>query len=202
MSLRPNPFYEHVRRRLDECGDAILIPWEGYVWRFNAIEYPRPQDVLSGLGALRNGSRWNARGTFPVVYGSIDQAVAIAEVTASEAYYGLTTRKPRLFVCIRLQLRHVLDLSSTSALRSLGLRLKDIQTEDWRKLHDAGRESLTQCIGRATADAGAEGILVRSARVKRGLNFAWFPRNIRPGCVASVCEPQLLKDFATRAKKA
>jgi RES domain-containing protein len=175
MNIRHNPFYVRIRERLEETGRAILTPWEGHIWRFNAIDYPQPSDILNGHGALHHGSRWNARGTFPVVYGSTDERVAVAEVKATDCYYGLTVRRPRLFVCIRLKLDFVLDMSSVSVLRALGIRLKDIQTEDWRKLHDAGQESLTQAIGRAIADFGAEGILCRSARVKGGLNVAWFP---------------------------
>lgn len=136
----------------------------------------------------------------PVVYGSTDEKVAVAEATASDAYYGLISRKPRLFVCIRLKLTRLLDLSSLDTLRALGLRLKDIQTEDWRKLHDAGHESLTQCIGRAASDWGAEGILCRSARVKGGLNLAWFPRSKSAATLAEVCDADLLKSFASRKK--
>lgn len=193
MSLRLNPFYTQIQERLNVAGTAILTPWEGHVWRFHAIEHPQPGAVLSGIGAFTHGSRWNARGTVPVVHGSTDEKVAVAEVKAADAYYGLTSRRPRLFVCLRFQLSAVLDLSSIETLRTLGLRLKDIQNEDWRKLHDAGHESLTQCLGRAAADFGAEGILCRSARVKGGLNLAWFPRNQRPGSTAAVCDAALLR---------
>lgn len=192
MSLRLNPFFTQIQQRLDAAGAAILTPWEGYVWRFHAIEHPQPGQVLGGLGAMLHGSRWNARGTLPVVHGSTDEKVAVAEAKAHDAYYGLTVRKPRLFVCLRFRLSAVLDLSSVETLRALGLRLKDIQDEDWRKLHDAGHESLTQCIGRAAAGCGAEGILCRSARVKGGLNLAWFPRSKRPGSVAEICDADLL----------
>lgn len=193
MSRRLNPFYAQIKQSLEAAGASILTPWEGYVWRFNAIEHPRPEEVLSGVGALKHGSRWNARDTFPVVYGSTDETVAVTEVKASESYYGLTIRKPRLFVCLRFELSALLDLSSIETLHALGLRLKDIQIEDWRKLHDAGHESLTQCIGRAAADFGAEGILCRSVRIKGGFNLAYFPKNKRPKSMAEVCNADLLR---------
>ncbi len=198
MSLRLNPFHAEMHRRLDAAGAAILTRWEGHVWRFNAIAHPKPADVLSGQGAFTHGSRWNARGTFPVVYGSTDEAVAVAEAKASDAYYGLVTRKPRLFVCLRFRLTRVLDLSAIPTLRILGLRLRDIQTEDWRKLHDAGQESLTQSIGRAAAEFGAEAILCRSARVRGGLNLAWFPLRRGPGSEAEVCDAGLLAAVAPK----
>jgi RES domain-containing protein len=201
MSIRFNPFAVRIRESLKDAGQEILIPWEGHIWRFNAIEYTQPSEILSGLGALKFGSRWNARDTFPVVYGSTDERIAIAEVKASESYYGLTVRKPRLFVCIRLRLERVLDLSSLNTIHKLGLRLKDIQTEDWRKLHDAGQESLTQSIGRAAADFGAEGILCRSARVKGGLNLAWFPRNRCQRSTVEVCEADLLTSLPRRQSR-
>ena len=198
MTIRLNPFYHQIRERLDDAGPSFLKPWEGYIWRFNAIEYPQASDILSGLGALRHGSRWNARGTFPVVYGSTEEKVAFAEVKASESYYGLKSRKPRLFVCIKLNLTRMLDLGSITTLHALGLRLKDIQTEDWRKLHDGGHESLTQCIGRAAWDFGVEGILCRSARVKGGFNLAYFPSHKNPKTLAEVCDADLLKTFVPR----
>ncbi len=201
MNIRYNPFAVRVRERLEDAGQTILTPWEGHIWRFNAIEYTQPSEILSGLGALKFGSRWNARDTFPVVYGSTEEKVAMAEVKASEAYYGLTVRKPRLFVCIRLGLERVLDLSSQATLHALGLRLKDIQTEDWRKLHDAGQESLTQSIGRAASEFGSEGILCRSARVKGGINLAWFPRNSGQRSIAEVCEADLLTYLPRRQSR-
>ena len=198
MSIRLNPYFPVIRDLLDDAGDDLLIPWTGYAWRFNAVEYSQPEEVLSGSGALKSGGRWNARGTCPVVYGSTEEKVALAEAAATEAYYGLTVRKPRLFVCIRFQLSAVLDLTSVKVLRRLRLRLRDLKSEDWRKVHDAGNESLTQCIGRAAAGHGAEGILCRSARLRGGLNLAWFPKNRNRGSEAEICDASLLRKLHGR----
>lgn len=193
MQLRLNPIYGLLSARLTELGSGLLVPWQGHLWRFQAIEHPRPEEILLGRGAQLHGSRWNGRGTFPVVYGSTDEETALAEVKAAERYYGLTVRKPRLLVCIEVRLQCILDLTAPDALKRLGLRAKDLQDEDWRKVHDGGHESLSQCLGRAAKDFGAEGLLCRSSRVRGGLNLACFPTNRRPGSRMTVCEADLLR---------
>ena len=49
----------------------------------------RPQEILNGKGALQNGGRWNAPGSFSVVYGSTSGAVALDESEANDRYYGI-----------------------------------------------------------------------------------------------------------------
>jgi hypothetical protein len=51
----------------------------------------------------------------------------------------------------------------------------ELAAEDWRKLLAAGKESFTQVLGRAVAEAGSSGLLARSAAVKRGINVVIFP---------------------------
>lgn len=198
MSYVPNPNFPDFLDRLQQAGKSILTPWAGFVWRFNAIDHPSPKEILSGMGAYRFGSRWNAAGAFPVVYGSTSEQVAVAEAQASDQYYGLVCRKPRLFVCIRFKLAAMLDLSSAETLKKLGISQDDLQLEDWRKTHDEGYESLTQSIGRAAAEFGAEAILCRSVRVKEGLNLAWFPRNKPASSEAEICEAEKLTRVSYR----
>ena len=50
---------------------------------------------------------------------------------------------------------------------------------DWRSEMAAGREPITQRLGRAGHAAGLEGLLVRSAADRRGMNLLIFPGNIR-----------------------
>lgn len=51
----------------------------------------------------------------------------------------------------------------------------ELESEDWRKLLAAGKESFTQAIGRAVAFSGGSGLLARSAAVARGVNMVVFP---------------------------
>jgi len=49
---------------------------------------------------------------------------------------------------------------------------------DWREERANGREALTQAIGRATYEAGYEGLLVPSAAIPNGVNLVVFPENL------------------------
>lgn len=67
MPTKFNPQFGEIAADLGDQGRELLRPWQGDCWRFQAISHPRGRDILSGKGALQNGGRWNAPGTFPVV---------------------------------------------------------------------------------------------------------------------------------------
>lgn len=112
-----------------------------------------------------------------MVYGSTSEEVALKEAKANDDYYGFPTRSPRIFVCVSLKLHRVIDLTDIKSLRRLGLVLKHLKEEDWRKIQDGGAESLTQSVGRAAFDSGVEALITRSATVRGGVNTAYFPAN-------------------------
>jgi RES domain-containing protein len=129
------------------------------------------------MGAFSNGGRWNAPGAFPVVYGSTTASVALAESEANDRYFGIVCRKARLHVCMGMSFSRALDLTAAPVLRKLGLKARDLQAEDWRKINGERHESLTQCVGRAACVAGVEALLTSSACIKGGVNIAFFPGN-------------------------
>ena len=151
-----------------------LKPWSGTLFRFQTIDFPAPKDVLSGEGARARGGRWNQPG-LATVYGSTTDITALEECKANDRYYGVETKSPRLLVAIEAQLVGVLDLTSSGIRRTLGVTLKELAAEDWRKLLQAGQESTSQALGRAAAVGGASGLLVRSAAVPLGINVVVFP---------------------------
>jgi RES domain-containing protein len=112
-----------------------------------------------------------------VVYGSTTASVALAESEANDRYFGIVCHKARLHVCIGMSFARVLDLTVAPVLRKLGLKARDLQAEDWRKINGERHESLTQCVGRAACVAGVEALLIPSACVKGGINIACFPGN-------------------------
>jgi RES domain-containing protein len=181
MPIKSNPRFDELRADLHEHAAELLRPWSGDCWRFQAITHPSGREILNGEGALRNGGRWNAPGTFAVVYGSTTENVALEESKAIERYYGIITRKARIFVCIGIRMSRILDLTDAMTLRRLKLVAKHLRAEDWRKINADGHESLTQCIGRAAHSAGAEGLQAPSSSVKGGINLACFPGNKAPG---------------------
>lgn len=106
-----------------------LTPWSGTFFRFQTIDFPSATDVLSGEGARMRGGRWNQPG-LAAVYGSTTDTTALEECKANDRYYGVETKSPRLLVAIDAQLIRVLDLSSASIRRTLGVTLKELATED------------------------------------------------------------------------
>lgn len=151
-----------------------LKPWSGTFFRFQTVEFPSAKDVLSGEGARVRGGRWNLPG-LSVVYGSTTDTTALEECKANDRYYGVETKTPRLLVAIDAQLLGILDLTSAGIRRALGITLRELAAEDWRKLMHLGQESSSQALGRAASVVGASGLLVRSAAVTQGLNVAIFP---------------------------
>jgi RES domain-containing protein len=178
MKAAGHPRFEIFRRSLEES-PQLLQPWGGAAYRVTTLDYPNPKSILLGQGSYLHGGRWNAPGSFRAVYGSTEDTVAVAESRATADYAHVTWpfRTPRLLVVIELSLQAVLDLTRAAVLEKLGLRIEELRAEDWRKVQEEGRESLTQAIGRAVFTQGGEGMLAPSARVSGGVNLAYFPEN-------------------------
>jgi len=172
-TLHRHPRFTELR---DEFRDhpQWFTSWTGTLFRFHTVDFPTAKDVLSGDGARKHGGRWNPPG-LATVYGSTTDTAALEECKANDRYYGVVTKSPRLLVAIEGQLTRVMDLTDPDIRRVLDLSLKELAAEDWRKLMAAGKESLTQVLGRAVAEVGGSGLLARSAGVKRGFNVAIFP---------------------------
>ncbi len=193
MTCQPHPAFEKLRKLIAESS-GLLQPWEGSAYRVTTLDYPSPKSILQGQGSFLYGGRWNAIGSFRAVYGSTADTVAIAEsrATADYAHVPQPFRTPRLLVAIEFSLQVVLDLTSASTRKRLGLTPDALREEDWRKTQEAGRESFTQAIGRAVFSNKGEGLLVPSARVSDGVNLAYFPENKRSGSRATVLESEKL----------
>ncbi len=193
MKVRAHVAYPGFRLRLTEHRE-LLQPWKGTAYRVTSLDYPNPKSILLGEGSFRYGGRWNARGSFRAVYGSTTDLVAVAESRANAEYAGIpyTIRTPRLLIAIEFDLSEVLDLTSSVTQRLVGLAPEEMQ-EDWRKVQNDDRESVTQAFGRAATDAGVNAILVPSARIAGGVNIAYFPENKTRQGEAEVCEPGRLE---------
>lgn len=189
--IQPNPRYVEFQEIL-AAHPEWLKPWTGTFFRFQTMEFPTAKDVLGGGGARARGGRWNQPG-LATVYGSTTDTVALEECKANDRYHGVVTKGPRLLVAIEARLVGVLDLASPGIRRALGVTLKELAAEDWRKLLQAGRESSSQALGRAGAVNGASGLLVRSAAVPQGINVVVFPRGHRNDRMKVVEEEKLAR---------
>jgi len=178
MKVASHPRFEGLQAQLREA-PQLLQPWSGAAYRVTTLDYPRPKSILLGQGSFLHGGRWNAIGSYRSVYGSTVDTVAVAESHATADYLGvrLPFRTPRLLVAIDLSLQAVLDLTNVGARAQLDLTLDALREEDWRKVQEQGRESLTQTIGRAVFSSAGEGLVVPSARVPEGVNVVYFPEN-------------------------
>ena len=145
--MKPNPRYDEVLDALQSGKSDLCGSWVGDCWRYQAITHPSGRDILSGKGAFSNGGRWNAPGAFPVVYGSTTASVALAESEANDRYFGIVCRKARLHVCIGMSFSRVLDLTAAPVLRKLGLKTRDLQAEDWRKINGERMKASRNALG-------------------------------------------------------
>lgn len=199
--MKFNPRHEHFSKVITTEVDDMLVAWEGDCWRFQDADFPSAKEILNGEGARLNGGRLNVRGSFPVVYGSLSDETALKESKARAKRYGLEVRKPRVFVCIHLKLRRVLDLTQDPIRRSLGVTLKILREEDWEKLQDSGIEALSQALGRAAHGQGAEAIVIPSFAHRGGTNVAFFPRNLTKGRMVKIYEEDTLLTKQTNKRK-
>jgi hypothetical protein len=111
---------------------------------------------------------------------STAQETALAESNGNFAHYNLQIDvRPKVIVGVHLSLRKVLDLVSPRGVVSESwLRIGALSSEDWREPNDSGCEAMTQALGRAAHDCGADGLLTPSARVTDATNIVFFPESI------------------------
>lgn len=176
------------RRLLPDAG-----VFAGTVYRSSTPQYATETDLLTGAGSQRFGGRWNPIGV-AVVYASLTPEAALAEALAHYRYYSIPIQDamPRTFVAISAKLQAVLDLRVGAVRQRLQASLGRILTVDWRKEVAAGREPITQSLGRAAAEVGLEGLIVPSAADMNGHNLLVFPKNLRGGSEIRVIAPSRL----------
>jgi len=165
--------------------------WRGTIYRSTTPAYAASKDMLSGEGSRRYGGRWNAPGTFPAVYGSLDPETAMAEALAHFRYYGipLESAMPRIFVAIDVLLSRVLDLRDRQVLRALGVTRARIVHCNWRALGAEGERPVTQIIGEAACTVSLEAILVPSSARNGGSNLVAFPGSLGPAARLTIRKP-------------
>lgn len=180
------PTFDQLKDRLTRLV-PLAAAFAETVYRSSTPKYANEADLLTGEGSSRNGGRWNPVG-IAVVYSSLTPETAMAETLAHNRYYGvpLQDAMPRTFVAIAVDLQAILDLRDGIVRQRLQVSLDRILTVDWRNEVRAGREPITQAIGRAASHANLEGLLVPSAADPKGHNLLVFPANLQSGSQLSV----------------
>ena len=107
-------------------------------------------------------------------------AHGLDEVLAHFRYYGIPIESamPRVTVSVRVRLARVLDLTDGKTRSALRVSERRILDEPWREEQKAGREALTQALGRLGHELGWEALLVPSAARRGGVNLIIFPANL------------------------
>ncbi|HEY7114279.1 MAG TPA: RES family NAD+ phosphorylase [Thermoanaerobaculia bacterium] len=176
--MRSHPDFPRIARAIARLPRRA---WSGVAYRSVSPARAGARDLLSGEGVRRWGGRWNAAGSFAAVYASLSPETAIAEALAHSRYYGIpdADAMPRVVVALDASLTTLLDLTDGSARRILRASRRRLRSEPWRRAAEAGREALTQAIGRAALAAGLEALLVPSAADRAGSNLVVFPASLR-----------------------
>jgi len=105
---------------------------------------------------------------------------AIAEALGVPNLYGFdpSRRLPLTMVAIDAHLDVVIDFTDAALRKTLELTLSALTSVDWRNENAAGREAITQSLGRAAFEVGAQGIIVPSAVRRSIINLNVFPANL------------------------
>jgi RES domain-containing protein len=132
---------------------------------------------------MRTGARWNPPRSFLTVYTSLDAHTALDEVLAHYRHYRIPieTAMPRVTVAVRVEINAVLDLTDAAIRSMLKVSKRRMLTEPWRAEQAAGREALTQAIGRLAHELGLEALIVPSAARQGGVNLIMFPDSLVHG---------------------
>jgi len=196
VDVRPHPRYRELLYRLRSIARKAP-PANGVAFRSVEFEYARAADILSGEGSFRAGGRWNAPGSFPVIYSSTRPGAAVEEAfqLASEFDLAEADLRPRVICGVRWELSAVLDLT---AIQLPGwINLENWMKEDYRAINDRGIESLCQAFGRALRNLGVTAILCPSARVENAVNLVVFRDRLRrKDMIRLISEDDVKKYFA------
>jgi len=173
---------------------SIARPFKGILYRACDPSYANTRDLLSGEGSRRFGGRWNAPGSFATTYLAQDIHGAIAETLGVASRYGFdfSSRLPLTLAAVDADLDTVFDLTDKKIRKDLGITLYAMNQCDWRGENAAGREAVTQALGRAAFEIGAHGVVVPSAvkRTYRNLNI--FPANLAVDWRLKIRKPEKL----------
>jgi RES domain-containing protein len=194
MNVRPHPRYAEFVHRISTLSPAPAR-WAGVTFRSVELEHATPDEIISGEGSRRFGGRWNAPGTFPVIYSSTRPGTATEEAFQLAADYELSPDdlKPRITCGIEWDLEPVIDLTRENL--PSWLKTATWMQEDFLRINDSGFETLCQAFGRAARNSMISGILYPSARVEGGVNLVVFRDRLRRNETMRLLSEEKLKKY-------
>src|SRR3954453_184789 len=183
----PHPKSARLRHAMKHC-TSRAVRWSGLVYRSASPRYANKDHLLTGIGSKNAGARWNPPRSFPTLYASLDPHTALDEVLAHFRHFGLPIESamPRVTVAVRVAIARVLDLTDGANRSALRVSARRMLREPWREEQAAGREALTQALGRLAYDLDWESLLVPSAARRGGVNLIIFPDNLTLGSAIEI----------------
>jgi len=130
-----------------------LVTYSGYTYR--VIEDRWRDDPLSAIGALQNGGRYNAPGTFSVLYTANSRVSAFKETRAlfdtEDGQLRDVPRNPELVLTLEVALLCVLDLTDPVLCAKLGTSGEELVNTTTSRfiLNSQGKTTPTQNLGAA-----------------------------------------------------
>jgi RES domain-containing protein len=158
-------------------------PWAGTIFRSAPPKWAAGKEMLTGVGSMKSGARFNVPGSFPAIYGSTTPELAMIESLAYQRRAGLPLERamPLVFKAISVDVERCLNLTDAAVLADMGVKLDQIRTETWWLFRARGEESLTQAIGRAAHACGMQALLAGSAHaLDQGNNVIVLRDHLKP----------------------
>ncbi|USQ94377.1 RES family NAD+ phosphorylase [Caulobacter sp. RL271] len=139
---------------------------------YRALNPVYAREPLSGRGAQLYGGRFNPKGT-PALYASLTVMTALREANQ------VGSLQPTTLVSYDAEVERVFDSRDPTALAAHDMDGDALGDADWRDQMKAKGEARTQAFARRLAEAGYQGLLVRSFARGAGVDdmnlvlFAW-----------------------------
>lgn len=139
---------------------------------YRALNPVYAREPLSGRGAQLYGGRFNAKGT-PALYASLSVRTALREANQVGAL------QPTTLVSYDAEIERVFDSRDAVALAAHDIDSETLADAGWRDQMKTQGEAKTQAFARRLAEAGYQGLLVRSFARGAGADdlnlvlFAW-----------------------------
>jgi len=182
MKVNEHPEYPRLNSAMAVAG-RHAINWTGVIYRSAPPKWSAGRNMLTGAGSVKSGARFNAAGSFPIVYGSTTPELAMIESLAFQRRAGLPVERamPLVFKAISVNVERLLDLTALTVLTALDLTIDQLNADTWWLSRLRGEESLTQAVGRAAHARRIQAVRVTSAHsTAHGHNVLLLPDHIAP----------------------
>lgn len=180
--VKEHPDYPRLRVAMKRAMPRALS-WTGVIYRSAPPKWSAGHDMLTGAGSVNSGARFNAAGSFPMIYGSTTPELAMIESLAFQRRAGLPVEQamPLVFKAISATVERLVDLTDSAVLADLGVTLDKLRADAWWLARLRDEESLTQAVGRAAHAHRVQALRVASAHTDaHGANILLLPEHISP----------------------